>query len=166
MTKSQAENLLNLYGGDILESEGMNLEKQFIQHGGITVFEHSLAVAVLCLRIADVFSIRVERSSLIRGALLHDYFLYDWHVPDKTHRLHGFHHAKSAAQNADRDFRLNPIERNMIITHMFPLNTAVPRYRESLILCVADKICASKEIIKGIGRRQRKDGKKERSEVK
>ena len=31
---------------------------------------------------------------------------------------------------------------------MFPLNLRVPIYKESIILCIADKICATKETIK------------------
>ena len=85
---------------------------------------------------------------MIRGALLHDYFLYDWHIPDKNHRLHGFIHAKKALLNASRDFKLNDIEKNMIYTHMFPMNLRIPKYKESIILCIADKIVAIKETIK------------------
>ena len=33
----------------------------------------------------------------------------------------------------------------MIRAHMFPLVPVVPRYRESLVLCVADKLCAVRE---------------------
>ena len=39
------------------------------------------------------------------------------------------------------------IEKNMILTHMFPLNLKLPKYKESIILCFADKICASKEAL-------------------
>lgn len=28
---------------------------------------------------------------------------------------------------------------------MFPMNLTVPRYRESVILCIADKLCATRE---------------------
>ena len=140
-------------GRDILLSHGMQLEKQFIQHGSVTVYEHSLSVALMCIKIADRLKIRVDRPSLVRGALLHDYFLYDWHVKDKSHRLHGFHHAKRAMLNADRDFKLNPTEKNMILSHMFPLNLTVPKHRESVILCLSDKLCAAKETLCGIGKR-------------
>ena len=88
--------------------------------------------------------------ALIRGALLHDYFLYDWHEADKSHRFHGFIHAGRALLNAEKDFELSDIERNMIKSHMFPLNPVLPRYRESVILCVADKICAARETGSGV----------------
>lgn len=34
-------------------------------------------------------------------------FLYDWHQKDPSHRLHGFHHPKTALGNAQRDYHLN-----------------------------------------------------------
>ena len=35
----------------------------------------------------------------------------------------------------------------MIYTHMFPLNLRIPKYKESILLCLADKISAVKETI-------------------
>jgi uncharacterized protein len=73
--------------------------------------------------------------------------LYDWHVADKSHRFHGFIHAKCALKNAEQDFSLNPVERDIILKHMFPLNFRLPRYRESIIVTIADKICATREVL-------------------
>lgn len=137
------------YGRDILFSAGMQSEKQFLQHGTVSVFAHSVAVACLCLAIAEHLNLSVDTRALVRGALLHDYFLYDWHVPDPGHRLHGFTHARRALRNAERDFSLGDIEKDMIATHMFPLNLRPPRYRESVILCIADKISATQEAFQG-----------------
>lgn len=134
--------ILLLYGRDILNSPGMRLSKQNMQHGEVSVFEHSVCVACLCILLTARLHIRVDRRALVRGALLHDYFLYDWHVPDRSHRMHGLTHARRALQNAERDFELSGIERDMIARHMFPLNFTPPHCREGAILCVADKICA------------------------
>lgn len=150
-----AEQIVRQYGRDILRSGGMQQEKAFMQHGSVSVYGHSLMVAVLCVKIARALAIRVNTRSLVRGALLHDYFLYDWHVPDKSHRLHAFYHAGRAARNAQRDFGLNEIERNMIRSHMFPLGRVLPRYRESLILCAADKLLAAGETASGLRDRLR-----------
>ena len=126
-----------------LEEQGrLGQEKEYIQHGTTTVFEHSVKVAYISLLIAHRLKLKVDYKSLIRGALLHDYFLYDWHENDASHRLHGFRHAGFALRNAGRDFSLGPIERNMIASHMFPMNLVLPRFRESLLLCLADKICS------------------------
>lgn len=145
--------VINKYGYDILNSSNMELNKSFIQHGSTSVYDHSISVTIMCLKIVDKLNIKVDTKSLVRGALLHDYFLYDWHISDKSHRLHGFRHAKIAYTNASKEFNLNKKEKNMILTHMFPLNLRIPRYKESIILCVADKICATKEVFETIKER-------------
>ncbi len=139
---------------DILQSANMLLSKSFIQHGSVSVYEHSVAVTVMCLRLADRFHISTDRRAMIRGALLHDYFLYDWHDGGRRHPPHGFTHAETALRNACRDFKPNKTERDMIYCHMFPLNiTRVPGCRESVILCIADKIVSTKETAGGFAER-------------
>ena len=114
-------------GKSIILSPEAQAMKQFTQHGETTV---------------------VDKDSLVRGALLHDYFLYDWHVKDKSRRFHGFTHASVAAANASRDFELNDIERDIIAKHMFPLTPFPPMHREGFIVSLADKWCALAETFK------------------
>lgn len=140
--KETAAAVVHRYGGDILGSQGMLLSQSFRQHGDVSVALHCFFAAVVCVRLARALALRVDTRALVRGALLHDYFLYDWHDPDPSHRLHGFRHAGFALRNAGRDFSLGPIERNMIASHMLPMNLILPRFRESLLLCLADKICS------------------------
>lgn len=140
--KETAAAVVRRYGGDILGSQGMLLSQSFRQHGDVSVALHCFFAAVVCVRLARALALRVDTRALVRGALLHNYFLYDWHDPDPSHRLHGFRHAGFALRNAGRDFSLGPIERNMIASHMFPMNLVLPRFRESLLLCLADKICS------------------------
>lgn len=139
-------NIIKFYGSDILNSKNMEKQKGFIQHGDVSVYEHSLRVAYLSIKIVSKFHLRVNMRSLIRGALLHDYFLYDWHIKDKSHRLHGFTHPKTAFKNAKKEFKINDIEKDIIIKHMFPLVVIPPVYLESYIVTIADKISATKEI--------------------
>jgi uncharacterized protein len=91
---------------------------------------------------------------MVKVALLHDYFLYDWH--DKNHpKLHGFRHATIAANNAMRDFGLTKKEYRAIRTHMFPLNLRLPTSREAFILTLADKYCATLETISTLKKSQK-----------
>ncbi len=93
------------------------------QHGNVTTFEHSVRVACLAVWMADRAHLwyRVDLKSLIRAALLHDYFLYDWHDWDNgEHQWHGFTHGHAALVNALKDFKLNDIELNSIENHMLP----------------------------------------------
>lgn len=135
------------YGEDIFLSGKLEQEKNFIQHSAITCYEHSIAVACLSLKLAQKLPMKTDKRALVRGALLHDYFLYDWHDADGTHNLHGFTHGKKALENAKRDFEISEIEADIIKKHMFPLTLVPPKYAESLIVCVADKICALKEVL-------------------
>lgn len=146
MTKKEK---IRYYGKDILDSKSIQIQKQCLQHGKRTVFEHSLAVALMCLTINEFLHLKLNERRLIRGALLHDYFLYDWHVKDKSHRLHGFRHPYFALENARKEYELDPVLEDMIVKHMFPLIPIPPKYKESWVLCIADKICASKETILG-----------------
>ena len=136
-------NTVNFYGADILESAKYQSSDNNIQHGNVSVMEHSISVACVCVRLAKMTHLKHDYSSLVRGSLLHDYFNYDWHIDGG--RMHGYRHASKALENAADDFTINPIEANMIARHMFPLNITPPRYRESVLLCIADKVCAVKE---------------------
>ena len=141
--------IIRRYGGDILDSPGLQKEKTLVQHGDMSVYDHSLFVTERCVALAKTWPGRVDMRSLVRGALLHDYFLYDWHEDDDSHRLHGFTHAGRALRNAKRDFDINAIEEDMIGCHMFPLNLRAPRTTEGRILCLVDKVCATYETARG-----------------
>ena len=100
-----------------------DIQKSHIQHGTTTVFDHSVNVAITSLRLSEKLNaagIRVNRRELIRGALLHDYFLYDWHEKDRSHSWHGFRHPATALKNARNDFELTRVEEDIISRHMFP----------------------------------------------
>lgn len=134
---------------DNLEKEGrLSLTKGFIQHGNVSVYEHCLAVCVCSIKIARMLRIRYDLRALIRGALLHDYSLYDWHVNDDPNRkLHGFFHPSVALENALKDYELSKKEQDIIKHHMFPLTIIPPMCREAWLVCLADKICAGKETL-------------------
>jgi len=126
---------------DILQSKNFRKMKQHIQHGNVTVNAHVMAVARNSIIITDMLHISCQRKELIRGALLHDYFLYDWHIPDQEnpHRLHGFFHPGVALRNAMKEYSLTEREKNIIQRHMWPLTVVPPRYREAWIVTAADK---------------------------
>ncbi len=62
----------------------LDLTREFIQHGDVTVYAHVTSVARASLSFAERLGragISVDRASLLRGALLHDYFLYTGTIP-------------------------------------------------------------------------------------
>ena len=119
-----------------------------IQHGTTSVLEHSIAVALYAQELADHLHLKIRREELIRGALLHDYFLYDWHNGAAAPSWHGFKHPGIALRNALRHCSLTRVEQDIIRKHMFPLTPIPPMHRESFLVCIADKICSSFETVK------------------
>ena len=141
--------MIRKLGRDILVTESFQSEEKYIQHGEITCYEHSLAVTYMSVWLAAKLRLKVDLSSVVRGALLHDYFLYDWHDDEPWHRLHGYHHARTSLITASRDFPLNRTEKQIIFRHMFPLNISrFPNSKEVALVCIADKICATIETIR------------------
>lgn len=131
---------------DLLSAQCVQSMRQYMQHGRISTYEHCRAVSYyswqLCQRLPGKFDYR----ALVRGAMLHDLFLYDWHIPADSHKLHGFRHSGTALRNARASFSLSPVEENVILTHMWPLTLfAVPRCREALAVCLVDKCCSLAE---------------------
>ena len=121
--------------------------RDYAQHGGVSVYDHSVRVARAALNLARKLPLRFDCSSLVRGALLHDYFLYDWHTPDARRPNHALFHARVAWENAERDYGLNRIEADIVRRHMFPLVPIPPRTREGWIVCWADTCCALRETV-------------------
>jgi len=122
---------------------------RYIQHGNTTCLLHSIAVSYYSYRLAKFLRLNIHEKELIRGALLHDYFLYDWHAkykPTKNVGLHGRVHPKIALFNARKDYDINRIEADIIARHMFPLTFTPPKYKESVIVCIVDKVCSIYEV--------------------
>ncbi len=125
--------------------------KGYVQHGSVSVYDHVNAVAHTAYTLAHALKIRVDEKVLIEGALLHDFFGYDWHedkVKRKFFEMHGFTHARRAADRAVKHFNVDPKTRHVIESHMWPLTLrSLPRTREAIIVCIADKIVSAKETL-------------------
>jgi uncharacterized protein len=78
---------------------------------------------------------------------MHDLFYYDWHENDWSHRPHGYRHPRFAAENAKLLCGgLDKKSEMMILRHMWPLTPIPPSSREGIVLSLADKYCASREM--------------------
>lgn len=128
---------------DIIKTKEYQGMKKYKHHVRSSVFYHSLKVAYLCYKHHKRFKSKISLKELVRGALLHDYYLYDWHDRDKSHRFHGFTHPKRALKNALRAYPdLTKGEKDMIKYHMFPLTVAPPKTKMGWIICFYDKVAA------------------------
>ena len=145
MTKHDETEFDRLFA-EVNKDQKLNQMQAFIQHGQVTTYDHVIDVARMSYRINRKFRIGAREKELVRGALLHDYFLYDWH--HWKWPLHGPYHPKAALANAKRDFDLTACEENIIRSHMWPLTLFhFPRSKEALIVCIADKIISSRETL-------------------
>lgn len=136
--------------GMLLKDDKVKEMERYIQHGNTTTLSHCIFVAYASYWLTKRLSLQVDLESLMRGAMLHDFYLYDWHdKKDARRKLHGFYHPGIALGNAKKHFCINQIEADIIERHMWPLTlTKLPRYRETVIVCTMDKICAVMETFK------------------
>ncbi len=126
----------------ILINEEFNKIKQ-IEHHGVTRFDHSLKVSYYSYKIAKL--LHLDYKEVARGGLLHDFFLSNENRDTKERFFSTFVHPKKAVYKARENFELTEKEIDMIRTHMFPVNLAIPKYAESWLVSFVDKAVASTE---------------------
>ncbi|BBF42732.1 HD family hydrolase, diverged [Lachnospiraceae bacterium KM106-2] len=134
---------------ELMAAPESEIMKQCIQHGSVTTYDHVLNVTYMSYYLARKLRLSVDEISLLRGAYLHDFYLYDWHENGYIGRFHGLTHPKTAFENATQRYELNKIQKNIILSHMWPLTLrSIPRCKEAVIVCLADKYCAICESIR------------------
>lgn len=130
---------------DLVNHEKVQSMKNFLQHGRTDCLAHSLYVSyysyVLCKKM------RFNYQAAARGALLHDFFLYDWHGAIPYEGWHGPKHPQIALQNARACFCLNELEEEIISRHMWPLTLRPPVSKEAYVVWVIDKYCSVLESV-------------------
>ena len=72
-----AEEMLWEYGGDILRSPTMARERTIPQHGSTTCFDHSVAVTLCSIRLAEKWGWDVDWRGLGRGGPVPRHFPYN-----------------------------------------------------------------------------------------
>lgn len=132
----------DLYFSD--EIQGMAI---YPQHGNINRLQHITSVCYLSYILAKEQGADIRQT--LRGAVLHDLFYYDWHeAGDGSHRLHGYRHPGFAVKNARALYpKITEVEKNIILRHMWPLTPIPPKYKEGFIVSMADKYCATQEVL-------------------
>lgn len=116
--------------------------KKYRQHFNTSCFDHCIEVSywsyIICKKL------HLDYTSMVRGALLHDLFLYNWRGSKKKLHLKKFHafiHPYIALQNAEKICSLNEKEKDIILKHMWPVSFFhFPKYKESFIITITDKL--------------------------
>jgi len=112
-------------------------------HRGKTRLAHVKEVAYLSFLWGKRLSLDCD--AIVRGALLHDLFYYDW--LHEGPRLHGFRHHNIALRNARKITPLTEKEADIIKKHMWPLTVVPPRYMESLVVSLVDTFCSARDYL-------------------
>lgn len=135
---------------DILEHDKIYEMKNYIQHRTTNCFEHCLYVSFISYAISNSVSSK-SIAETARGAMLHDFFLYDWHIT-KHEKMHAFAHGRIALENSENYFELTEREKEIILKHMWPVTPRFPRYFSTYVVTIADKYCAVMEFF-GLNKR-------------
>lgn len=138
--------------GPVISTEEFKRQMAFKQHGNTSVYDHVMHVALRAFTKAYKKKGKYDLKALVYGALLHDYFLYDWHIFDHKNghkRFHGFNHPKIALNNALKVYDLDKKTKNIIRSHMWPLTLFhIPTSREAWLVTICDKVVSFKETFK------------------
>lgn len=133
---------------DLIKHDKVLEMDSYIQHGKTTTLDHCITVSYRAYKKAKL--LKFDYKSVSRAALLHDFFLYDWHDKrEKTSffKKHGFTHPETSLSNSKKYFSLTNKEEDIIAKHMWPLTIRkIPKNRESMLVCLIDKTCSFDEI--------------------
>ncbi|MDY3907009.1 MAG: HDIG domain-containing protein [Lawsonibacter sp.] len=132
--------------GELLGSDQVRMMGRWKHHGPITTLDHSLFVAYLSFRAARALGL--DEAAAARGGLLHDLYLYDSKDKSAHPGWQCFDHPRAAARNAEALTRLSSKERNIILSHMWPLGGQLPRSPEALLVDLVDTFCAGLEVFR------------------
>ncbi len=120
-----------------------------IKHHNTTRLNHSLKVSYYSYKIAK--SLRLDYKDVARGGLLHDFYIIEIRncekIKDKI-LLFSTKHPNEALINASNNFELSEKEVNIIESHMFPVDYRIPKYAESWIVSLVDKVLSFGEFSK------------------
>lgn len=134
---------------DILDNEKF-MELRKCKHHGMTRLDHSLRVSYYSYLIAK--KLKLNYVAVARGGLLHDFFTKNDLSPNKQ-KLSVIFHPYEALNNSCETFEVGDLEKDIIISHMFPsLPHKVPKYLESWLVSFVDKIVATYEFYFSYGK--------------
>ena len=132
--------------GALLSAPAVRSMGRWRHHGPVTCLDHSLFVAWWSFRLAR--RLGWDTAAAARGGLLHDLYLYDPRDRSAHPGSQCLDHPRAAARNAGALTALTEKERNIILSHMWPLGGALPRSPEAVLVDLVDTVCAAIELIR------------------
>lgn len=123
---------------DILNNKEFQKLKN-IKHHDTDRYDHSLRVSYYSYLITKVLRLNYKKTA--RAALLHDFFLEENDKEKVSKRLDTLiKHPKFALETASKYYNLSDLEKDIIVSHMYPVTLNPPKYIESWIVDLVDDI--------------------------
>lgn len=136
---------------DLIECEEVQNLQAITQHHFSTRLEHSISVSYTSYRIAKKLNLNCR--AIARAGLLHDFFQEDREAFAVNYegQSHASYHPHVALENARELTELSELECDIIVKHMWLASPAcihtLPKFKESYIVTMVDKYCATKEAL-------------------
>ncbi|MTV81037.1 HD domain-containing protein [Secundilactobacillus folii] len=121
---------------DLLAKPEVQKLADYTQHHHSNRLDHSISVSYDSYLIAKKHHLNVRATA--RAGLLHDLFYYDWRTTKFNLGSHAFIHPRVALRNAEKLTELSPMEKDIILKHMWGATAALPKYRESVVVSLVD----------------------------
>ncbi len=152
MVRSFVEKNLMAYGVEILASDEFGEACLQTHHKRTSVADHTLNVAGASLRICYVLNklhISTSTEDIVVGSLCHDLGILGRDEKYDTKRMCYTQHPSDSVDVARRLVPdLNEKSARIISTHMWPVTiTKLPKSREEVIVSIADKYAAIKDLV-------------------
>ena len=146
ITQEEKDRLEEIYQ-TFLHDEKILRMKNIPMHRGSNCYLHSFKVAKLAIK-NGLRHRHVSLETILIASILHDYYLYDWRKDKSKRKGHGRNHPFIAAKLAEDDFHISEEIKEVIHSHMWPINFKVfPKTKEARIVNIADTIVATIEAI-------------------
>ena len=158
ITEEEKKRLEDIYQA-FLHDEKILRMKEISMHRGSNCYEHSFKVAKKAIK-KSLKRKDVKLEVVLLGAILHDYYLYDWRKDRSKLKKHGKNHPEIAIKNATKDFDISEDVKKVIKSHMWPLNIKeYPKSKEAKIVSISDKAVTIGESLTSIKYKQKKKEK-------
>lgn len=128
---------------DLLRTEKVQRLGQYVQHHHSDRLTHSINVSYESYRLAKRW--HLDATAVARAGLLHDLFFYDWRTTKFELGTHAYIHPRVALRNAEKITTLSQKEQDIILKHMWGSTSALPHYRESILVDMVDNYQAIAE---------------------
>jgi len=129
---------------DILTNEDF-CKLKYIEHHATNKYAHSIRISYRAYKIAKF--LKLDSVAVARAGLLHDFAISKNGRTLKERAIETFIHPKKALEESKKRFELSDMEENITVSHMFPFYTALPKYAESWLVDIVDKIIGSYEML-------------------